>query len=313
MNIPQILFTAYHRRLPYLKNNFDACRLYDKEDFELPVGIDIYKEHAVIFLFAEIHQAIIKQIEDFLRKNFKIKDFFYKNKIKNGENIAIPVTAIAPNSTTPASTSSQDTSSQIITIREYGHLFSINLSDYLDTGIFLDHRETRHWIEKQSSGKTVLNLFAYTGSFSIYAAKGGAAKTYSVDLSQTYCDWMKENLALNHLSPEKNWVFKMDTFEFFKYAQRKKLSFDIIIIDPPTFSRHKGKSFSVERDHPLLINTALELLAPNGMILFSNNKRGFKIKKNELTPCRIKNIKQQTWPEDFSDRETHHCFLIEAI
>ena len=299
-DIAQILTDAYKLRIAHVKKRkLEAWRLYDKEDFDLPLGIDIYKNNAVIFLFAPIDESTQEEVERFLSENLHIHKFFYKNK-QGGMKSSVE------EKKTPLNT-------EMITISEYGNDFLINLTDYMDTGLFLDHRETRHWIGEKSRGKVVLNTFAYTGSFSVYAAKAGATKTYSVDLSKTYCDWIKKNIELNHLPLDKNWVYKMETFEFFKYAQRKELRFDIIIIDPPTFSRHQGKNFSVERDHPLLINAALELLNPGGFILFSNNKRGFKIKKNELTPCHIQNFKNQTWPIDFTDPETHHCFLIEAM
>lgn len=192
---------------------------------------------------------------------------------------------------------------------EYGHRFIINLSDYLDTGLFLDHRETRKWIQSLSRGKSVLNTFAYTGSFSVYAACGGAAATYSVDLSRVYCEWIKENLALNGLSPENNLVYKMDTLEFLRYARKKGLVFDIIIIDPPTFSKNKGKSFSVQKDHPVLINEALDILSPSGFILFSNNYREFKINYREIKASSVKE-KKNSIPPDFSGGMPHRCYII---
>jgi 23S rRNA G2069 N7-methylase RlmK/C1962 C5-methylase RlmI len=155
----------------------------------------------------------------------------------------------------------------------------------------------------------VLNTFAYTGSFSVYAAKGGAKKTYSVDLSGTYCEWIRKNLRLNDLPDDKNWIYKMDTMEFFKYAKKKKLVFDIIIIDPPTFSKNKSKSFSVQKDHPLLLNAALEVLSPDGFILFSNNYREFNFKKEALSPCDLQ-VKTDTIPPDFPGVQPHHCWLL---
>jgi 23S rRNA (cytosine1962-C5)-methyltransferase len=105
----------------------------------------------------------------------------------------------------------------------------------------------------------------------------------------------------------------MDTLEFFKYAKRKNLQFDIIIIDPPSFSRNKNSSFSVQKDHPALINAALELLTPKGFIVFSNNKQDFRLNKEKLTPCTVRNIQRQTIPPDFTRPNTHYCFEIRAI
>ena len=115
---------------------------------------------------------------------------------------------------------------------------------------------------------------------------------------------------LNSLSLEKNWIYKMDTLEFFSYAKRKNLAFDIIIIDPPTFSHNKGEMFSVQKDHPKLINEALNLLNPDGFILFSNNKKDFILYKSKLRSKLIQNIKNKTIPPDFRNPNTHNCFLI---
>lgn len=300
------------KRLPYItKNKLEAWRLYDFEQHFLPVAIDIYKDNAVIHLFERVSQSNIKEVEAFLRTSLKIQDFFYKNRTNtHGAKRSVPMINRVCEANSEQDLKIPPTPSKTITINEYGHDFSINLSDYLDTGIFLDHRETRKWVQEQSKNKVVLNTFAYTGSFSVYAAAGGATKTYSVDLSKTYCEWIKKNIQLNHLPEEKNWVYKMDTFEFFRYAARKKLSFDIIVIDPPTFSRNKGQSFSVQEDHPDLINQALQLLNPGGFIIFSNNKKDFRLSEELLDPCTVRDIQEETIPPDFTFAQTHWCFLI---
>ncbi len=288
----QILKNCLKKREKYLKaNKIEAFRLYDRGREYANIAIDVYRDNAVIHVFSRTSPLNYSDIEIALFKLLNIKKFFYKNRMK--EDFALPVALSKP-----------------IVIEEYGHKFMVNFSEHMDTGLYLDHRETRKWIGEHSKNKIVLNTFAYTGSFSIYAAAGGAAKTCSVDLSKTYCDWIKKNLKLNSLSAEKNWVYKMDTMEFFQYAKRKNMTFDIIIIDPPTFSRNKGKIFSVQNDHPELINAALELLNPMGFILFSNNKQDFRLYKNKLSPCRIQNIQNKTIPPDFSQSNTHHCFLI---
>ena len=290
--VPEILSQQWHRRAKYVQaGKLEAWRLYDRENPALPFAIDIYKDNAVIHLFAKVSAQMLQDIEGSLQWLQKTKSFFYKNRTK--DEMKLPV---APHRT--------------IVVEEDGKKFQINLSDYLDTGLFLDHRETRKWIGAQSRNKVVLNTFAYSGSFSVYAAAAGAAKTYSVDLSKTYCEWIKKNLELNDLSLDTNWVYKMDTLEFFAYAKRKKMMFDIIVIDPPTFSRNKGKSFSVQTHHPELINAALELLNPDGLILFSNNKQDFRLDRAKLLPCRIENFQKQTIPPDFSNPLTHYCFVI---
>jgi 23S rRNA G2069 N7-methylase RlmK/C1962 C5-methylase RlmI len=276
---------SYERLKPYLeKNNIEAYRLYRDN----AVAVDIYKDNAVIHAFGEIPIGI----EDEILKCVPVKEFFYKNR--TGKGAGEPVEA--------------EHKEDVVT--EYGHKFLVNLSDYLDVGLFLDHRETRKWVASKSKDKIVLNTFAYTGSFSIYSAIAGAAKTYTVDLSRTYCDWVKKNLALNNLPEEKNWVYKMDTLEFFRYAKRKNLVFDIIIIDPPTFSKNKGDTFSVERDYPALINGALDVLSPTGFIVFSNNCKTFHFDQKRVQPCKVRQTSEFI-PPDFDGVFSHHCFIVE--
>lgn len=290
-NHVDILARNLLKRNQYLEQNkIEAYRLYNMADGQWPIAIDIYKDNAVIHVFDDLRGLNLKHLEDEIKKTVNVKWFFYKDRTKQGIRL-------------PGGLPKE------IDIVEYGHTFHCNLSDYLDTGIFLDHRETRKWIEGQSKGKTVLNTFAYTGSFSVYAAAGGAAKTYSVDISKTYCDWIKKNLALNGLPEETNWVYKMDTLEFFTYAKRKNLKFDIIIIDPPTFSKNKGKDFSVQKDHPKLVNAALEVLAPGGFILFSSNRKEFKLREPSLNKCWV-NEKKDTYPLDFYGSFPHRCYII---
>jgi 23S rRNA (cytosine1962-C5)-methyltransferase len=253
-------------------------------------AVDIYGKNAVIHLFEASAIKYMGDIEKALRDTLQITDCFYKNR--TDADLRLPV---KPH--------------KEIVIQEYGCKFLINLTDYLDTGLFLDHRDTRRWIGSLSAGKTVLNTFAYTGSFSVYAALGGAAMTYSVDLSKTYCEWTKQNLGLNGLPAKTNWIYKMDTLEFFKYARKKKLVFDIIIIDPPTFSKNKGKHFSVQKDYPRLINEALGLLAPGGFILFSNNYKVFVLNRKAFAACQITE-KKDTIPPDFAGMLPHRCWVI---
>ena len=263
----------------------EATRILRNAD----VAVDLYKDMAIVHVFGKMPDRATLEAQ--LRKKHPISEFFYKDRRGKGAGQA------------------EATEHREIIITENGHKFLINLSDYLDTGLFLDHRETRKWIETQSRGKNVLNTFAYTGSFSVYAAAGGAEKTTSVDLSKTYCEWIKKNLALNGLPEEKNWVYKMDTLEFLRYAKRKNLRYDIIIIDPPTFSKNKGHTFSVERDYPTLINSALELLSPDGFILFSNNCTSFHLYRSRLSPRTVKEVTNLKAP-DFEGHFTHWCYLI---
>jgi 23S rRNA (cytosine1962-C5)-methyltransferase len=277
---------------PYLsKNKLTAYRLITSDAQKLfLMTVDIYQDNAVVYVFGYVAPEIFSELEQSLKTTLRINTFFYKDKSK--ENLNLP----------------KSPPKKIIQ-EEYDNSFLVNLSDYLDTGLFLDHRETRKWIASQSQNKTILNTFAYSGSFSVYAAKAGATKTYSVDISSVYCEWTKENLTLNNLSLENNWVYKMDTQEFFRYAKKKNLVFDIIVIDPPTFSKNKNKSFSVQKDHPALINGALEILSDSGFILFSNNYREFRLAQKDLQQC-VVSEKTDTIPPDFSGTHPYRCFII---
>lgn len=278
---------------PYIQNNkLEAYRLYNNEHSSLPVAVDIYLDCAVIHVLQRIPPQTMQDLEKTLRELLKIRFFFYKDRTK--KELLLP----------------KSRHKEII-VKEYGHRFLINLSDYLDTGLFLDHRKTRKWLGAQSKGKKVLNTFAYTASFSVYAARGGATKTYSIDLSRTYCDWIKRNFKLNNLPLEHNWIYKMDTLEFFRYAKRKNLTFDIIIIDPPTFSKNKTKHFSVQKDHTQLINAALEILTPTGFIFFSNNYRDFHLNRQKIHAKNIKE-KKDTIPPDFTGSIPHQCWIIKS-
>ncbi len=271
MDLTELLKEQYRKRESYIKQNgLEAYRLFCADNNH-PFSIDLYGKNAVVHFFRTVPEQTLKNLEGALKFGFGIADVFYKDRTRQGMILPKP-------------------SAKSITVKEYGHTFLINLADYQDVGLFLDHRETRIWLEKKCKNKIVCNTFAYTGSFSVYAAGGGAAKTYSVDLSKTYCEWIKKNLELNSLPPESNWVYKMDTLEFFRYAKRKGLKFDIIIIDPPTFSKNKKKNFSVQRDHPELINAALELLAEKGFIMFSNNCTDFKLSGTELNSARTRSL-----------------------
>jgi len=275
----------------YLKaNKIEAFRLYNLDHVNYPLSIDIYGDNAVIHVYEELYPEVMPEVEGALKTVLNIQDCFWKSKAK--KEIKFP----------------QLKKKQTV-VEEYGCKFLINLSDYLDTGLFLDHRETRKWIQGLSEGKIVANTFAYTGSFSIHAAKGGATRTYSVDLSKTYGDWTRKNLELNGFSTKDHWVVNMDTLEFFKYSLRKGLAFDIIIIDPPTFSRNKGSHFHVQDDHVALLQAAMNVLAPGGFILFSNNFQQFEMDEEALASCKI-TPKNDTIAPDFQELSPHQSFII---
>lgn len=163
-----------------------------------------------------------------------------------------------------------------VVVDEHGLRFECNLSDYLDTGLFLDHRVTRARVRKEAKGRRVLNLFAYTGAFTVHAAAGGAASTTTVDLSNTYCEWAERNLALNGLTGGAHRVIRDDVLA---WLERAKGPYDLVVLDPPSFSSSKkmGRRFEVQRDHRWLLERARGLLAPGGSLYFSTNFLAFTL------------------------------------
>jgi 23S rRNA (cytosine1962-C5)-methyltransferase len=197
-------------------------------------------------------------------------------------------------------------------VPENGLKFIINLTDYLDTGLFLDHRITRGMVRDEAEGKRVLNLFCYTGSFSVYAAAGNAEQICSVDLSKTYLNWAKRNMQYNKLldTDKHEWIHA-DVMEFIN--ELKEDSYDLIICDPPTFSNSKRMEddFEVQRDHVTLLKKLLKACSIGGHIYFSNNYRGFVLDKEKIPAFKIKDISAMTTPFDFQGRLHRACFLIE--
>lgn len=194
-------------------------------------------------------------------------------------------------------------------VRENGLRFILKPADYLDTGLFLDHRNTRQMVREQAQGKKVLNLFAYTGAFTVYAAAGGAAETLTVDLSNTYLQWADRNLALNGFTGAEHRFLQADVLEWLR--ERPVQRWDIIVLDPPTFSNSKRMSgtLDVQRDHVWLLNVTLKHLTYGGKLFFSTNKRNFKLQQEGVNG-HIRDISAQTVPNDFRNKKIHQCYEI---
>jgi 23S rRNA (cytosine1962-C5)-methyltransferase len=194
--------------------------------------------------------------------------------------------------------------------KEAGLSFRINLTDYLDTGLFLDHRITRGMVRAEAQGRRVLNLFCYTGSFSVYAAAGGAAGVDSVDLSKTYLNWAEANMDLNGLAATGNRYIHADVKQWLDDAPAG--GYDLVVMDPPTFSNSKRmKDFlDIQRDHPELINKTLRVMNPGGTLYFSTNLRSFRLETEKIASTRIKDITNATTPFDFQGRIFRWCYKI---
>jgi 23S rRNA (cytosine1962-C5)-methyltransferase len=203
----------------------------------------------------------------------------------------------------------QDEAKNEFIVEENGLKFIVNLSDYLDTGLFLDHRVTRQLVREESKNKKLLNLFAYTGSFSVYAAAGGAKEIVTVDLSKTYLGWAERNFALNGFNNSGYKFIHTDVLQYITTLPENY--FDIIVLDPPTFSNSQRMQevFDVQRDHVSLINRCLRSMKKDGSLYFSTNFKKFIIDKENING-EIKDITKKTTPFDFERGIGRVCFLI---
>ncbi|EXJ16595.1 bifunctional 23S rRNA (guanine(2069)-N(7))-methyltransferase RlmK/23S rRNA (guanine(2445)-N(2))-methyltransferase RlmL [Imhoffiella purpurea] len=197
-------------------------------------------------------------------------------------------------------------------VSEGGHRFLVNFEDYLDTGLFLDHRDVRRLIGTLAPGKRFLNLFGYTGTASVYAAKAGAVSTTTVDMSRTYLEWAASNLMLNKIQGEEHELVQADCLRWLDMMNGRR-RFDLIFLDPPSFSTSKRMfgTLDIQRDHVGLIQSAMRLLEPGGDLIFSNNLRRFRIDLAGLSPLRVADISAETLPRDFArNPRIHNCWRI---
>ncbi len=290
-----------HRAKWARREGLEAFRIYEKDIPEFPFIVDVYKDHAVIF---EKRDNEI-DAEKFDHFNFII------SAVKDVLNLPEEKVVIKSRMKQKGATQYErlEERNEVMAVREYQAEFLVNLHDYLDTGLFLDHRPMRQVIYKEAKGKKFLNLFSYTGAVSVMAALGGASHVTSVDISNTYQEWARKNFEHNKISMKEHNFIVQSALEYIEKAQTK---FDLIFLDPPTFSNSKkmDDDFEVEEDQVALIKNCLRLLNPGGTLYFSNNKRKFKLDTEVLAMADVKDITASTIPLDFRDQKIHHCFKI---
>ena len=305
---------AYNRLMKNLKEitplmkeqGVECYRIYDADMPEYSASIDIYMGKWVVVSEYAAPDTIDpedakRRLGELVRATEKAtgidEDFIYV-KERSRQKGKGQYTRLAANN-------------KMMVARENGVRFLVNFTDYLDTGIFLDHRPVRMMIQEMAKDKRFLNLFCYTGTATLNAIKGGALSTVSVDASSTYLAWMEENLKLNGYSTVfGNLLYKSDVIDWLWDTYDK---FDLIFCDPPTFSNSKDRrgSFDVQRDHRKLIEAAAMHLSPGGTLIFSNNYRRFKMDPEILENYVVEDITEKTIGEDFRrDMKIHHCFLI---
>jgi 23S rRNA (guanine2445-N2)-methyltransferase / 23S rRNA (guanine2069-N7)-methyltransferase len=288
------------------KEGVSCVRVYDADVPEFAVAIDIYEDKWVNVQEYAPPDTVSKD-----RANLRLDIILETIPIVLGVSKGDVFFKERERQKKGAQYERHGTSGTFFEIREGGLRFLINLSDYLDSGLFLDHRTMRSRIRDEARGGRFLNLFSYTGTASVYAADGGAFSTTSVDLSNTYTDWAAENFKLNGLFDDKHTFVRG---EVRKWIGQEKEEYDLIFLDPPTFSRSKSfdGSFQVQRDHPELIQSVLELLSSDGVLYFSTNYRRFRLDDSSLDGFRIEDITQDTIPFDFRrNKRVHSVFKFE--
>lgn len=281
-------------------------RLYDRDVPEFPVTIDFYQ-----------HRIHLQEFDTgWVQSDAQHAAWLADVAAATSLTLEVPLSAIAVKHRARQRGSHQyektGVQGQDFVVQEGGLKFIVNVDAYLDTGLFLDHRITRALVRERASGKRFLNLFAYTGSFTVYAAAGGASASVTVDLSNTYQDWAQRNFDLNGMDRARHRLVRADVLRHLADARVRRERFDLVVLDPPSFSNSKNMQgvLDVQRDHVDLIRQSLDLLSPGGELFFSTNLRSFSLDTAALGDVKITDIGARTIPEDFRNDKIHACWLI---
>ena len=296
---------ARHLRRWPTKQGITCFRLYERDIPELPFVVDRYENSFHITEYERPHDrnhgnhaAWLDLMKKTVAQTFEVPIHDVHLKIRRRQ----------------AGSDQHDkitNDSRISIVNEGGLKFRVNLSDYVDTGLFLDHRITRQMVQSDAEGKDVLNLFAYTGSFSVYAAAGKAKTTTTVDWSRTYLEWARENMKMNGFEGPEHQFVREGAIEFL-FGLNKSQKFDLAVVDPPTFSNSKRTEYvwDVQRDYAQLLNLLAKHMKDEGIVYFSTNFRKFKFEENVLPDFETKEISSQTVPEDFRNKKIHRCWKL---
>jgi 23S rRNA (cytosine1962-C5)-methyltransferase len=314
MNQPIGKFLSFQNRLEKVyrhiskqarRQGISCYRIYDHDLPEAPFIIEVYADKIYVAEYKRRHNLSDGDYEQWMEECLKIignitgiaeQNIFLKLRQRKEGRLG-QYQKVAEEKTE-------------FVVEEGGLKFIVNLSDYLDTGLFLDHRTTRQMVKEESKEKRVLNLFCYTGSFSMYAIAGGAGEVVSVDLSKTYLTWVNRNKELNFPGFTKHQTIHADVLQYLKKLSPE--SFDLIIMDPPTFSNSQRMDavLDIQRDHVYLINDCLKALAKNGKLYFSTNYTKFGLHSKNIKSTNIRDITKATIPFDFAGKLARQCFLI---
>ncbi|HEX4958262.1 MAG TPA: class I SAM-dependent methyltransferase [Lacibacter sp.] len=302
----RLLKVYKHRSKLAKRMGIECYRLYDKDLPEFPVMIDVYGKRVCLSEYRAKHHLTAEEHADWLDGTIRViaevlqitEDEVYTKERKRKEDRLSQYQKTAEEK-------------EFFEVKENDLKFLVNLSDYLDTGLFLDHRITRKMVMDEAKGKKVLNLFAYTGSFSVYAAAGEAAEVTTVDLSNTYIDWAKKNFELNFFINPRRYKFEVaDVKQYLRNLQPE--TFDLVIMDPPTFSNSKKMKdiLDIQRDHAELIQQTLRAMTQCGVLYFSTNARKFELNRELINASVIKDITRATTPFDFEGKLQRWCWRM---
>lgn len=281
-------------------------RIYDHDLPEFPLSIDFYEDKLYIAEYRRRHGMDEEEHEAWLQATMGVIE-----KVVGVSQDKMYVRQRQRKQGRLGQYQKVNEEKEYFVVEEAGLKFKVNLSDYLDTGLFLDHRMTRGMVKEEARGKRVLNLFAYTGSFSVYATSGGALQVTTVDLSNTYLNWAKDNMQLNGFSGDN---YRYDNADVKQYLQDLKPNrYDLVVMDPPTFSNSKKMKddfLDIQRDHVELINNVLYSLSAGGVLYFSTNYTKFELQESEIKATVIKDITRATTPFDFAGKLKRYCWRI---
>lgn len=293
-----------HRRKRFARQNIEVFRLYDWDIPEIRAVVDWYDGHLVIGEYTR-QQTVAEWLP---RMGAAVADA-----------LAVPAEKVHLKARRAGRQGGRryariaHTDRKII-VTERDLRFFVNPYDYVDTGLFSDHRNTRQMVRELAAGRDFLNLYCYTAAFSCYAAKGGARTTLSVDRSDTAIRWARQNMELNDIPREGHTLVQMHTPDFLAKARQGGYTYDLAVVDPPSYSttRVDGEQFDIARDHPRLLEAVLEIMRPGATIFFSTNHQSFEPRMTSLAIHGLEEITAKTIPEDYVRKRApiHRCWRI---
>ncbi|WP_199451794.1 bifunctional 23S rRNA (guanine(2069)-N(7))-methyltransferase RlmK/23S rRNA (guanine(2445)-N(2))-methyltransferase RlmL [Marinobacter sp. bablab_jr008] len=289
------------------KQNIGCYRLYDADMPEYALAIDIYE--------GRVH------VQEYLAPK-SVDEKAARERLAEAMAVIPEVLEVAPEDlvckqrqrqTGTRQYEKQAATGEYFNVHEHGCALKVNLKDYLDTGLFLDHRPVRYWIQQHARGKRFLNLFCYTGAATVHAAVGGASRSLSLDMSKTYVSWARDNLALNSADPHKHVVEQADCLAWLADRKTANQTFDLIFMDPPTFSNSARMAgvLDIQRDHADLVRQCMARLSSDGLLIFSNNFRKFRLDEALESEFEVKEVSASTLDKDFQrNSKIHRCWHI---